>query len=72
MENSEPPEEGQDQSRNGGDIASALPHIPHTVVVMVMALEFHTKYTDGVGDSLNIFLFPNLSILAGSKSALIT
>ena len=49
-----------------------LPHIPHTVVVMVMALTFRTKDPGRVGDSLNIFLFTDLSPSAGSKMALLT
>ena len=47
-------------------------HIPYTVAVMVMALAFHTKYPDGVEDTLNIFLFPYLYPLAGSEEALLT
>ena len=39
---------------------------------MVMALAFHTEYPDGVGDALNIFLFPDLSPLAGSEASLLT
>ena len=38
---------------------------PHAVAVMVMALAFHTKDPNRVGDSLNISLFPKLSPLAG-------
>ena len=48
------------------------PHIPHTVTFMVMALTFHTEDPDGVRDDLNIFLFPNLSPLAGLEAALLT
>ena len=48
------------------------PRIPHAVTVMVMALTFHSKYPEGVGDSLNIFLLPNLSPLAGSEASLLT
>ena len=48
------------------------PRIPHAVVVMVMALDFHTKEPDEVGDVLNIFLLPDLSPLAGSEAALLT
>ena len=48
------------------------PHIPHAVVVMVMALAFHTKDVDRVENTLNIFLFTNLSPLAGSEAALLT
>ena len=36
-----------------------------------MALAFHTKDPDGVGVALNIFLFPNLSPLAGLEAALL-
>ena len=39
---------------------------------MVMALAFHTKYPDRVGDTLNIFLFPDLSPSAGSEASLLT
>ena len=48
------------------------PCISHTVAVMVMALAFHTKDPDGVGDTLKIFLFLDLSPLAGSDAALLT
>ena len=37
------------------------PRISHAAAVMVMALTFHTKDPDGVGNALNIFLFPGLS-----------
>ena len=39
---------------------------------MVMALAFSTKYPDGVKNALNIFLFPDLSPLAGLESSLLT
>ena len=48
------------------------PHTPHTVMAMVMAVAFHTKDLDGVGDTLNILLFPDLSPLVGSEAALLT
>ena len=48
------------------------PYISHVVAAMVMALAFHTKDPDRVGDILNIFLFPKLSPSAGSEAALIT
>ena len=44
--------------------ADSLPHIPYAVTVMVMALTIHTEDSDGVGNALNIFLFPDLSLLA--------
>ena len=52
--------------------ASAPLRTPHTVAVMVMALTFHTKDPNRVGDAMNIFLFPDLSNLAGSEAALLT
>ena len=48
------------------------PHIPHAVVVMVMELTFHIKYVDRVEDTLNIFLFTDISPLAGSEAAFLT
>ena len=39
---------------------------------MVMAITFHTKDSDGVGDALNIFLLPDLSPSAWSEAALLT
>ena len=47
------------------------PHIPHAIAVMVVAIAFHTKDPDGVGDALNIFLFTDLSPLAGLEAALL-
>ena len=49
-----------------------LPRIPHAVAVMVMALAFHIKDPDRVGDALNIFLFPNLFPSVGLEAALHT
>ena len=39
---------------------------------MVMALGLHTKDVDGMEDTLNIFLFPDLSPSAGSEATLLT
>ena len=46
--------------------------IPQAFVAMVMALVFHTKDPDGVGDALNIFLFPDLFPSSGLEAALLT
>ena len=48
------------------------PCIPYAVAVMVMALAFHNKDPDGVGDALNILLFLELYPLAGLEAALLT
>ena len=39
---------------------------------MVMALDFHTKDPDGVEDTLEIFLFPDLYPSTGSEADLFT
>ena len=39
---------------------------------MVIVLAFHTKDVDGVEDMLNIFLFNDLSPLAGLEADLLT
>ena len=48
------------------DLLFPSPLIPHAVLVMLMALAFHTKDPDGVRGAIKIFLFPDLSPLAGS------
>ena len=47
------------------------PRISHVVAGLLIILMFHTKKPDGVGDTVNIFLFPNPSLSAGSKAALL-
>ena len=54
------------------DFSSTPPCTPHTVAVMDMVIAFHTKDPDRMEDELNIFLFPDLSPLAGSEAALLT
>ena len=39
---------------------------------MVLALAFHTKDPDGVGDAVNAVLFPYLSPVADFEAALLT
>ena len=46
-------------------------HTPHTIAVMVMALAFNTKDPDGVGETVNIFLFNNFFPSAGLEAALL-
>ena len=58
--------------RTADSLCFRPPQIPHTVAVMVMALSFHTEDPDGVGDALNILLFPDFSPSSGSEAALLT
>ena len=39
------------------------PCIPHSVTVMVLDLAFYTKDPDGVGDTINVFLFSDPPLL---------
>ena len=48
------------------------PRIPHAITFMGLALKFHTKDPNRVGDALNIFLFPDLPPSARSKAAFLT
>ena len=47
------------------------PRISHSIMVMVIALAFHIKDPNGVGDALNIFLLPVPSPIVGSESDLL-
>ena len=38
------------------------PHISDVVVGLILNLDFHTEDTDRVGDTVQIFIFPNLSL----------
>ena len=49
-----------------------VPRISHYIVVMVLALTFHTKDPDGVGDAVNAVMFPDLSPAADFEAALLT
>ena len=58
--------------RNTNDLRLCPPCIPYANMVMVMALAFHTEYPNGVGGALNIFIFPDLSLLFVLDRALLT
>ena len=47
------------------------PLVTHTVEVLLLGLEFHTEYPNGVSDVFNIFMSPYFSLEAGSKAAMI-
>ena len=42
------------------------------MAVLLLRLHFFTKYPDCVNNTINIFQFPNLSLSAGSKAAMVT
>ena len=58
--------------RNADRLGFRPPRTPDSVAVMVMGLAFHIEDPDGVGDALNIFLFPELSPSSGLEAALLT
>ena len=45
--------------------------IHHSVTVIVLDFAFHTEDPDAVGNAISIFLFLELSPLAGSEAALL-
>ena len=47
------------------------PHISHAVAVLVLGLTFYSEDLDGVGDAINVFIFPDLYSSAGSEAALL-
>ena len=48
------------------------PLISHAIAVLVLGLAFYYEEPDGVGDAINIFIFPDLSPSVGSEAALLT
>ena len=46
-------------------------HIPHYDAVLILGLACSSKDPDGVGDAINVFLFPDLYPLASSEAALL-
>ena len=47
------------------------PHISQDVSILVLGLKFYSEDPYGVGDAINVFLFPDLSPSAGSEAALL-
>ena len=54
------------------DLRSRAHKIFQSITVMVLALVFHSEDPNGVGDAINVFLFPELSPSTGSEEALLT
>ena len=47
------------------------PCIYHVVAILILGLTFYSKDLDGMGDAINVFIFPDLSPLAGSEDVLL-
>ena len=47
------------------------PCTSHDVTVIVLGLELYSKDPDGVGDAINIFIFPDLSPSASSEAVIL-
>ena len=47
------------------------PQISHAVAGLILNLTFNTKDPDGFRDTVNILLFPDLSLSVSSKAALV-
>ena len=48
------------------------PRVTHTVEVLILGLHFHTEDPDCVNATVNIFMFPDLSLSAGSEASMVT
>ena len=44
----------------------------HAVAVLLLGLHFHTEDPDCVNDTVKIFMFPYLSLSAGSEASMVT
>ena len=44
----------------------------HAVAVLLLGIHFHTEHSDCVNDTVNIFMFPDLSLSAGSEASVVT
>ena len=42
------------------------------VGVLLLGLHFHTEYFDCVNNTVNIFMFPDLSLSTGSEASMMT
>ena len=54
------------------DLRYKAPRVTHTVEVLLLGLHFHTEDPDCVKDTVNIFMFPDLSLSAGSEASMVT
>ena len=48
------------------------PRVTHAVEVLLLGLHFHKEYPDCVNNTVNIFMFPDLSLSAGSEASMVT
>ena len=42
------------------------------MAVLLLGLHFHTEYPDCVNNTVNIFMFPDISLSAGSEAFMVT
>ena len=46
--------------------------VTHTLEVLLLGLHFHIEDPECVNDTVNIFMFPDLSLSAGSETSMVT
>ena len=49
-----------------------VPCITHTVSFLLLRLDFYTKDPDGLRNTVNIFMFPYLSLAEGLEADMIS
>ena len=57
--------------RTAEHICFRASHISHAATVLILGLYFYSEDLVGVGDAINVFLFPDLSPSARSKVELL-
>ena len=48
------------------------PRVTHAVAVLLLGIHFHTEDPDCVNETVNIFMFPDLSLSSGSEASMVT
>ena len=48
------------------------PRVTPAVAVLLLGIHFHTEDPDCVNDTVNIFMFPDLSLSEGSEASMVT
>ena len=49
-----------------------MPRVTHAVAVLLLGLHFHTEDPDCANNTVNIFIFPDLSLSTISEASMVT
>ena len=54
------------------DLRLKAPKITHTTAILLLRLESHTKYPGRMSDAMNIFMFLDFHLAAGTETVLVS